>query len=725
MSGYKGKIEGIIETIYKQSNYILDNEVKQVLLDDSQHKLLSAPAGGTKTTLTQLMVALEKLDFMVKGSIENKNARTAQDRVPTVIPQDRILCLVYNRHNASDIDTVHAKFYNMLSHLKYISPSPAMRNYTAPGVYATTLHSYADKIIKENLGTLKMREFNLTREDIISSQFRSTVEGVMKKSSLEINNNHIHEAKGLYDLYVGLKLYETPVDKPLTDSVQFELALQNTQLPSKYLREIFERYDKRKKMLRLNEFSDMLRHADTILKVPELREHYSNYFSIIVADEVQDFTPLMFSIYSSLIGPRTKTVTVGDGDQAIYSFLGAMSSALENFDEIMNLEPERFDLSVNRRCRKDTMPFALNVIDSIASRNKREIKTNKLGGVLERVVFKNEREQIDAIERIMKENTSGNMGILFRNKDQSIILSRYLYTRGIQANFINAHNCMEHRIYTLFIETLNECFLTKTQKGLRMLNRILPFSRKDLEEFFKFDEKTGISETCPTAQFWGTLDFTPLYKNSKRYFSIHKQVEFIKQVARDSSTITASDCVPEMLNMFYKNYFQYLTETKEDPFAELILQWAKDDLAVGYNLRTAIDNLQKNIYKYMGRGRRVGKINICTIHGTKGLEFNHVILNLEKEQKPVTSVLSPQAMQFKEDEEKRLIYVAATRQIDSLHVLCSEKNLHPLADEKYFKSEESEPLEAKFSQEAPAILQDTTRERTRPLRGRRSLLLED
>lgn len=722
---YKGKLEGIIETIYKKQNYILDKEVKEVLLDDAQHKLISAPAGGTKTTLTQLLVNLEKLNFMVEGVKHNMGISSPRDRVSTLIPRSRILCLVYNKHNAGDIDTVHARFYNLLTQLQYISPSPAARNYVEPGVHATTLHAYASDIIKDNLAVLKLREFKLSKEENINANFRSTVEQVMKNSSIAVTPNLVIEAKALYDLYVGLKLYETPEEQPLTDSVQFELALQNTQLPSKYLREIFVKYDKRKKMLRLNEFSDMLRLADEVLKIPEIKEHYNGYFNIIVADEVQDFTPLMFSIFSSLVGKETKTITVGDRDQSIYSFLGAIEDAIGNFKNIMGIEPKRFNLAVNRRCKKDTMPYALNVINSIATREPREIRTTKIGGILTRIPYKEVTEQITAIEKLLKENVLGNTGILFRNKNQSIILSRFLYKRGIQANFINAHNCMQHRIYTLFIETLNECFISKSQKGLKLLNRLLPFSKKALEEFFEFDPKTGVSAKCPTSQLWGNLDFTPLYKDSKRYFSIHEQVEFVQRVAKESSHITASDCVEQLLDMFYRNYFNFLTEAEEDPFVDLILGWAKEDLSVGYNLKTAVENLQKSVNKYMSSGRKVGKLNICTIHGTKGLEFNHVILNLEKDKTPPGLVLSPKALQFQEEEESRLIYVAATRQIDTLTVLCNMQSPHRLSDEKYFQGEEKAIVETKFSGEKPKVLQDDLLSKATPVRGRRSMLLED
>ena len=721
---FKKKLEDIIVRIYKTAGYTLDKEVLDVLLSDDQHRLISAPAGGTKTTLTQLIVVIEKLRFLVEGSKINMGIKSNIDRVETIIPKEKLLCLVYNNHNVGDIDGVHAKFYNMLVGMKLISPSPAARNFVEPGVNSCTLHSYSTTLIKENLRILKLKEFNLAKDTVLKAQFRSVVEKVLQDSSVDITSSVISDAKRLYDLYVGLKLYETPEDQPLINSVEFELALQNALVPLKYLREIFLNYDKRKKMMKLYEYSDQLRLADDLLKIPEIKEEYSNKFHLIIADEVQDFTPLMFSIRKALVGPNTKTVTVGDSDQGIYSFLGALSDSIDNYQNYTNHEYTKFNLTVNRRCKLETMPFALNVINSVEGRTVKEIKTTKLGGTLERIPYRDVAEQVEKTLELIYKNVSGTTGILFRNKNQSIILSRFLYDRNIQANYINAHNCMEHRLYTVFIELINEAFINKTQRGLTMLNRVLPFNKQALEDFFQFDKKTGVSAKCPEAYSWGNIDFKPLYENSRRFHSIDKQVEFIKNVAKNSSTIIASDCIEEMLDMFYQNYFSYLTESQEDPYIELILQWAKKDLSVGYNLLTAVTNLKKDIIKYMGRGRHVGKLNICTIHGTKGLEFNHTILNLEKEKVVNGNMLSARAIKYQEAEDARLTYVGATRQIDSLTVLCSTEHVHRFSDESFFESIETAPLEKQFTTEKPKIFEDELAI-SKPRRVRRSMLLED
>jgi superfamily I DNA/RNA helicase len=728
---YKDQVKGVIEAVYRKMDYTLDDEVLNVLLDDSQHKIIKAPAGGTKTTMTQFMENLYKLHFMVEGVKTNSKLGadgkpiSPRDRVATTIPADKILCLVYNRHNTADIDTVHAKFYNSLVDLKFISASPSAKNFVIPGVVASTMHSFAEKrVISENLPLLKLREFKLANDDNINAQFRSVVKSVMESSSIQLTTQLQNDIKALYDLHVNLMLYKT--EAPLTDSVQFELALSGTQVPSKYLREIFKKFDSRKKMLKLWEYSDQLRLADDLLQDPKVKEYYSNFFYSIVADEIQDFTPLMISILKSIIGPNTKTVSVGDGDQSIYSFLGAVLDGVENFSKMLDIDANYFTLKINRRCKKDTLVFALNVINSIPGREPREIKAQKIGGTLDRIFYSDSVEQITAIDSVMKSKVTGNMGVLFRKKADSIMLSRFLYKRGIPANYINAHNCMEHGLYTKFLEVITELFINKSHRGLRLLNRILPFNKQTIEEFLEIDEKTGVSKICPNPGSWSSLDFSPLYATSRSYMSINSQVEFAQSVARESYSITGSDCMDRLLDMFYKNYYSYLTEAQEDPYVELVLGWAKEDLSIGYPLKNVIENLNKNIVTFMGHSRKIGKLNICTIHGTKGLEFNHVIIaNLTKEQTPAGLILSAAAAAFKEAEENRLLYVASTRQKDSLTALCDSENKHRLSDDAYFKTQEPVVTEAKFSGAVPSMLTDNLLMKAKPSLGRKSMILED
>lgn len=724
MHKHKLDLKPVVTRVYDRLGYSLDKEVLDVLTSYDQHKIIRAPAGGTKTTMTQFMVNLYKMVYLIEGTAINEKITSNKDRVDTVIPEAKLLCLVYNKHNVEDIKNVHARFYGQLMDLGLFSPEVTRKNYTMPGVTASTVHGFGEKVIRDNLKFLNLKSFALAKDEIIRAQFKSVVNKVMEKSSLTVTPALIKDIKTLYDLYVNLLLYKTPEDQPLTDSIQFELVLSSMDVPSKYLREIFSSFDRRKTLLKLWEYSDQLRLAEKILSNPTIQETYKKKFNTIVADEIQDFTPIMVEVLKNIIGEETKTICVGDDNQSIYSFSGAIIEGVANFSKYLNIEAKYFTLTTNRRCRAQTLPYAINVISEVAGESAKDIRPLKQDGSLERHLYADEAEQIDLAYKLVMKNTVGTTGVLFRRKVDSILFSRYLYLNGVSANYINAYNCMSHGIYKMFIEMIQQLFIDKTLDGLKMLNRILPFSREKIDTFLGYDSKKGIFEKCPDPAHWASIDFSPMYDGSRNYISINDQVTFVKKVAKEISFSTAAEIAEPLLDMFYKNYYQFVAD--DDPLAELVLSWAKKDLSMGYNFSTTLDKHATMVYKTMGSSKTIAKLNVSTMHGTKGLEFNHVIIgNVESQLKKNQASLSPAALAYLEAEENRLYYVAATRQIDSLNVLCSKENPHRLGDEKYFKTEDLTIEGPKFSNDVSNLFGGTIADSAPARKGRRSKILEE
>ena len=72
MSGMRAKYVEMVKQVYGRLGYTLDHEILDVLLDDAQHKLVRAPAGGTKTTVSMVWVNLEKVKRMVNFLLAQK-----------------------------------------------------------------------------------------------------------------------------------------------------------------------------------------------------------------------------------------------------------------------------------------------------------------------------------------------------------------------------------------------------------------------------------------------------------------------------------------------------------------------------------------------------------------------------------------------------------------------------------------------------------------------------
>lgn len=126
----------------------------------------------------------------------------------------------------------------------------------------------------------------------------------------------------------------------------------------------------------------------------------------------------------------------------------------------------------------------------------------------------------------------------------------------------------------------------------------------------------------------------------------------------------------------------------EHPDNERIVQWKMKNIEIFINMferwEKNPDNLDPNIYEYLNRislttkddnDKETGKVNLMTIHASKGLEFNTVFLA------GVEDHIIPHARSIEEDEmnieeERRLFYVAITRAQQSLYMTsCSQRKV--------------------------------------------------
>ncbi len=82
------------------------------------------------------------------------------------------------------------------------------------------------------------------------------------------------------------------------------------------------------------DFSDMIQNARTVLvSNPSIKNYYQTYFKSILVDEFQDTNPLQIDLLKLLRNPVAPLFAVGDDDQAIYGFLGADPSIINQFED--------------------------------------------------------------------------------------------------------------------------------------------------------------------------------------------------------------------------------------------------------------------------------------------------------------------------------------------------------------------------------------------------------
>ena len=125
-----------------------------------------------------------------------------------------------------------------------------------------------------------------------------------------------------------------------------------------------------KRILGLIEYSDLIRHAVTIVtEHPDVASTIEGRYEIVLLDEYQDTDPAQRLLLTALFASRTPVTAVGDTDQTIYEWRGA---SIENFDSFPTDFPTTsgspaptLPLSINRRSDTSIVALANRVRENL------------------------------------------------------------------------------------------------------------------------------------------------------------------------------------------------------------------------------------------------------------------------------------------------------------------------------------------------------------------------
>jgi superfamily I DNA/RNA helicase len=141
-------------------------------------------------------------------------------------------------------------------------------------------------------------------------------------------------------------------------------------------------------------------------------------------------------------------------------------------------------------------------------------------------------------------------------------------------------------------------------------------------------------------------------------------------LADNVDSVAARDVVDVLIEMYLKNFYNYLNI--DDMYFEDIIAMVRDDFDTGNSLRWLVSQLELKLSRTVTK-KQLAAVNVCTIHATKGLEFDRVYL----------MSMAADDRQFNSQVELRLYYVGSTRQRKSLVLSVDEQNPHPLTAPEY------------------------------------------
>ncbi len=416
-------------------------------------------------------------------------------------------------------------------------------------------------------------------------------------------------------------------------------------------------------------------------KHPEVLEKYQEKYRYIMIDEYQDTNAVQSQLAELLAKKYNHLCVVGDDDQSIYGWRGALIENILAFkaDTIIRLEE-------NYRCFPSILQAANEVIACNTKRhNKTLFSQSKKDLPIELFHAPSEEEEAQAVvDRILQLHQE--KGVPF--KDMAILYRSNILSRNFEIALMNAiykkeenwirgipyevYGGLEFSERSEIKDLLAYLKLIANRKDQESLLRIINLPRRgissktvDLLTSFQRKEKQDLWEILTKID-----SFQPFFESkisSKGLEGIHSFVKLIQEAEHFFSKNSLSKSFHWLIHTI-----GYHSQLQEEVKSEKALQYKWENvLQLKYTLEKYEEeekepSLQHFIANTMltrsfpsekfGKGKE--SLNLLTFHSAKGLEFEACfIVALEDHILPHEKSLFETGI----EEERRLFYVAITR----------------------------------------------------------------
>ncbi len=629
-----GAFMDFIDKLKTDYNIILNEQQKQAVLKISGAMLILAVPGSGKTT-----VIIAHIGNMIYNHAIN--------------PKE-ILTLTFSVAAANDMKN---RFISLFG-TEY-----------SERMEFKTIHSFCFGVIK-----YYERLYNKTAFKLIENQIM-----LLKKIYIE-----------LFKEYPGDDMLST-----IAQAISYSNNMMHTKadiekicIPECNFWEIYAAYDEHKLKNKLMDFDDMLSYSFTILnKYNDILKTYQNRYKYLNVDEAQDTSYLQHEIIRLLAKRNNNIFMVGDEDQSIYGFRAAFPKALLDFKSnytnanVMLLEQ-------NYRSTKKIINVSNNFIKQNTSRYDKIMFTQNADGADIKITKLSDlAKQYKYITELIKfESASKSIAILYRNNDSAVPLVDVLERTGITFK-IKENTPL---FFTHFVTNDIICFLRLAQN----FNSIDAFGKiyfklgsritKAMYEYVKNESVNTDKDVFELLLSIPDLDdkkrkkikdmkhnFVKLRHMSKQPLKSIKYIEnkmgYYDSLCGLSSKGYALEPLMQKLNalkiiaskqMSSDDFFSrlsYIEKIMQNPSQAHFAQDSK------LNALSTSKSLPKI------------SLTLSTIHSSKGLEFDKVIIidAIEGQFPTQESITKLEAEDKREliEEETRLFYVAITRARNELQII--------------------------------------------------------
>ena len=510
-----------------------------------------------------------------------------------------------------------------------------------------TFHSISAKILRKHAKAVGLNyNFSIIDED---DQTR-LIKNICKAENIDIKKISPNYILSIINQWKNKGFYPEDVK------------LKKKDLLEKGFLNIYKIYQSKLIDLNACDFGDLLLHCVKIIeKHSDIAEIYSRNFKYILVDEYQD-TNHVQSKWLNLLANHNKNICcVGDDDQSIYSWRGAEIKNFLEFDKIYK-KTKIIRLEKNYRSTQNILTVASKLIENNQKRVGKNLYTNSDNGELVNLdCYRNGKDEAigigDKIEKMKKKYSLNNIAILVRAIFQTrefeerflkiglpyrIIGGTKFYERSEIKNCIAYLKIVFHPQDDLSFERIIN--VPKRSIGDTSIKQINDFAKKNKctleiaskklieQNLIKPKTKIGLIFILNLINKW-RIDYSNKKNHVKLLQTILDESGYSKMLKdkKDLENENRLENIKELLNAM-----------KEFDNLESFLEHVA--------LATSIDQ------DWEGH-----KVNLMTMHASKGLEFDVIFLPGWEEG------LFPHQKSIEEkgenglEEERRLAYVGITR----------------------------------------------------------------
>ncbi|WP_242835853.1 ATP-dependent helicase [Butyrivibrio sp. FCS014] len=493
---------------------------------------------------------------------------------------------------------------------------------------------------------------------------------IIGKSSFELVTDEKITGKLLTDIFVKV-VGEYPTESDIKGIRTLITYCKNMCLEEKEIEQlgrdqgidlfgIYTAYNSELKARSLMDYDDQMIYAYRMLKgSKELLAYYQNEYRYICVDEAQDTSKIQHMIISLLSGAKGNLFMVGDEDQSIYGFRAAYPEALLNFER-EHPGAKVLVMDKNYRSNAKIVEAADRFIQRNKDRHEKHMCATKEPQSDITITLLNAREaQYSYLLKVAKD-TESQTAVLYRDNESILPLVDILERENVPYRIKNVDMAFfTHRVVVDIVNMLKfALYPADPELFLKIYFKFQAFLRKpDAEAMCEIADERHIG-------IWDAAE----------YIDINKRVLGNCRSLRTHFRNMAFEAPYKAINRLenYMGYGEYLKANNIDTNKIFILKM----LAMH----------EKTIESFLARLEELrlllaekspdysAKFILSTIHSSKGLEYDSVILI-----DVINGVFPTKVFREKDrsattqdrrdfEEERRIFYVGMTRARERLNI---------------------------------------------------------